>query len=168
MAFWQVFKNEVRLIDEYYNDNEDIKHYTDILWDRIKEHKYDVKLNIFPHDVSVRQMSDLKSRLDTFIEQGIDNAHVDKNPNVADGIDCVRQLVKIMYIDKKCQYLKKCLKNYSKERDAVKQVWRNKPKEDEWSHGADAIRMFASNTASIWTPDELVEEKLSDDGSMTV
>ena len=119
-----------------------------------------IKLNIFPHDVKVREMSTLKSRLERFVEQGIDKFHVDENPNVADGIDAVRQLIKILYIDKKCQYLKKCLKNYSKERDAVKQVWRNKPKEDDWAHGADAIRMFASQTASIWTPEEVREPNI--------
>ena len=55
-------------------------------------------------------------------------------------IDLVRSQMKNMFIDPKCDYLIKCFINYTKEFDEKRQVWKNNPLHDVYSHGADAIR----------------------------
>ena len=165
MSFWQIFKNEARLIDEYYDNGNGIPHYVDILKQKRDELGYKYANHIFPHDVKVKELNTNMSRLETFLSLGITNHEVDEGLSVADGIDAVRQILPILYVDKKCEYLIKCLKNYSKEWDDPKQVWKNKPREDQWCHGADSIRMFAANTIDIWLTNDPVRKE-SDDGSM--
>jgi membrane carboxypeptidase/penicillin-binding protein len=42
-----------------------------------------------------------------------------------------------------CKQLIKCLENYRKEFDQRLEVYKDRPRHDKWSHGADAMRYLA-------------------------
>ncbi len=43
----------------------------------------------------------------------------------------------------KCKHLIKCLENYRKEFDQRLEVYKDRPRHDKYSHGADAMRYLA-------------------------
>ena len=141
LAFFQIYygraKPELRIIDEYYNVGEGLEHYVRVL----EEKDYKLKGTvILPHDVKVRELSTGKSRLHRLRELGVRDYKVLPRIAINDGIEAVRRTIPHMYVDVRCTYLIDCLKNYSKEWDDKFSNWKDKPKHDEWSHGADTVR----------------------------
>lgn len=167
MIFVQWYRGEYRIIDEYWNNGYDMSHYIDVAFSR----GYDIRDLIFPHDVKVRELSSgggggnskAKSRLVMVREymkkeRLVAGTRVLPKTGVADGIEAVRRMIPMMWIDAKCTYLIDCLHNYSKEWDEKLQVWKLTPLHDEYSHGADALRQVAmgtrENTHINGNPDE--------------
>lgn len=144
--FWQIYKHEIRLIDEYRGTGLSIKNYVDYL----NSLEYTISKVIFPHDVKVREMGTGVSRYEKFLEFGVRNGVIMKKMEVIDGIDEVRsKIIPYLWIDTKCYYAHKCFQNYSKTIDARTGFPMNRvPLHDEWSHGADAIRYFAMSRPS--------------------
>lgn len=96
-----------------------------------------------PHDIAVREIGTGKTRLDTARSLGIRFERVDKE-ELEDGIECCRQLIPKCWFDEKgADRLVQCLKSYRKEWDERLKVYKNKPRHDEFSHGADAFRTLA-------------------------
>lgn len=153
VLYVQWYRNEWRLIDEYWNNGYALTHYLE----HVQNSGYNVRALRFPHDISVREQGSAHSnglaksrleivrewckdqgvgwRLDTLAKGTIDN-----------GIEAVRRLIKNMRMDTKCVYIKECFLNYSKMWDDTLMVWKKTPKHDEFSHGADVLRLVASST----------------------
>lgn len=139
LVFFQRWRNEWRIIGEYQNSGEGIEHYVNY----IANTGYKIGKVFGPHDLKVRDLSTGLTRLHRFRELGIRKIKaLDRTP-ISEGIEAVRKLIPFIYIDKKCVYLIKCFKNYSKEWDDKLKVWKDKPLHNEYSHGADGIRNMA-------------------------
>ena len=61
--------------------------------------------------------------------------------DIMDGIEAVRRLLPNCWFDEeRCEEGIKSLENYRKDRNERYDTWRNKPRHDKYSHGADAFR----------------------------
>ena len=142
LTVFQEMPLETRIIDEIYDNGQPISYYTNIL----KKKPYFNNFNylILPHDAAVRELTSGKSRLESF-EEELPGVVVEVLPKVSteDGINAVKELIKRLWIDTRCQYLISCFFNYRKEFDEKRNRWRDKPYHDEYSNGADSIRYVA-------------------------
>jgi hypothetical protein len=87
--------------------------------------------------------------------------HVEKveRANVEDGINGTRRMLARMEFDEaETHDGVKCLKNYRKEWDEDLGVWKDKPRHDWASHGADALRGLALFFQEL-KPDPLPDAK---------
>lgn len=142
LVFAQTHRGECRIIDCYSCNGEGLIHYAKKLWEykNIKGYRYS---NIYaPHDIEVTELTTGKSRRDVFRQFGVEVRTI-KKTLVTDGIEAVRIMLKHTYIDESCEELITSLDKYTKKFDASKGIWENKPKHDEYSHIADAVRYLA-------------------------
>jgi hypothetical protein len=63
--------------------------------------------------------------------------------SLQDGIQASRLALTRAWFDYKCEDGIECLRQYQREYDEDKKVFRDKPRHDWTSHGADAFRMLA-------------------------
>lgn len=142
LTVFQDYNDSTRIIDEVYDNGEDVKYYCDIL----KEKPYYLNIThiILPHDAQVKEMTSGITRHEAF-ELEMPNAYCTILPkiSIADGINAVRDLLNRLWIDKRCTYLRSCFLNYTKEFDEKHNRWKNKPLHNEYSNGADSVRYVA-------------------------
>jgi phage terminase large subunit len=147
--FMQKVGQEVRLIDYYANEGFGLSHYVEILDAKGKsgEHNkpgYRYAGHVLPHDVKVRELGTGKSRLETLESLGVSNVTVCPTLSVEDGIEAVRNLLARSWFDKdKCSEGVLSLKQYRREYDETRQIWKARPHHDWTSHAADAFRYLA-------------------------
>jgi hypothetical protein len=141
--FFQLFKNEVRLVHYYENSGEGLPHYAREL------NRFSVQSDIVygkhyaPHDIKVRELGTGKSRLEIARSMGLKFTTVKKLP-IIDGIDAVRAILPRCWFNKvACARGIEALKGYHKEFDSSRGVFRKTPVHDSNSHGADAFRTMA-------------------------
>lgn len=145
MSIWvlQVHGNELRMIDYYENNGESMQHYFNYLNDLRDRYNFTYTGHYAPHDIQVRELSSGRSRLDIAKSMGV-NFKVVKNKSVADGIEASRNILPRVWFDAdRCKQGIKCLRNYRKEFDEKKNVFKQQPLHDWASHGADSFRMFS-------------------------
>lgn len=153
MIYVQWYRNEWRIVDEYWNNGYALQHYLE----KARDSGYDIRYLRFPHDIQVREQGSAKenglakTRLDIVREWVKDEGlpwklSVIPKGSVDDGIESVRRMIPNMVVDVRCVYIKDCLLNYSKEWDAKLGVWKKTPLHDVYSHGADALRQIAGGT----------------------
>jgi len=141
-AIWfvQAVGKERRLIDYYEASGVGFDHYARVL----KDKRYVYDKHFFPHDIAAHMIGMDRSRLETLRALGIEATIVPQH-DVYDGINAVRKLLQSCYIDAvRCERGLEALKAYRKEWDDKLKVWRDKPLHDWASHGADALRYFAT------------------------
>ena len=63
--------------------------------------------------------------------------------SLQDGIQATRLALTRAWFDHKCEDGIECLRQYQREYDEDKKVFRDKPRHDWTSHGADAFRMLS-------------------------
>jgi hypothetical protein len=93
--------------------------------------------------VKVHEIGTGKSRLEVLEELGV---VPDIAPNLkrADGIEQVRNLLPRCWFDEeKCDQGIKALKQYRKQWDETRKIYKNRPRHDWTSHAADALRYGA-------------------------
>ncbi len=140
MTIWfeQTIGQEIHLIDYYENSGEGLPHYAQVLQDR----KYIYGKHWAPFDIKVREIGTGKSRIDAAASLGIKFETADKL-SIEDGINACRQILSQCWFDKEKTYRGvNALKNYHKEWDEKNKVFKNNPKHDWSSHGADGFRTF--------------------------
>ncbi len=100
-----------------------------------------------PHDAEVRSMNDGKTRTETMQSTGLfEEVIVTNRIPVGDGINAVRQLMPQCYFDKiNCMEGIDCLENYSKQYDPKTGIFKETPKHDRFSNGADSFRYLCIN-----------------------
>jgi phage terminase large subunit len=154
ILFFQLIGREIRIIDCYENNSEGLEHYAKVLQDK----QYIYGKHIAPHDIQVRELGTGMSRLDKARELGI-RFTVAKNMPIIDGIEQVRTILPRTWIDQvKCRPLIKALENYKREYDETREVYKEKPVHDKFSHYADAMRYLALGIPRMNTttsPEEL-------------
>lgn len=144
MSIWfvQRHRREIRIIDHYANSGEGLAHYAKVCAD--KPYVYD--RHVMPHDVAVRDLSETngKSRKEVAEGLGLKPIVVAPRLEVSDGIEAVRNLMGRCWFDAtKCKDGIRSLKNYRKEWDDQRGVWKNRPRHDQYSHDADSFRTGA-------------------------
>ncbi len=144
LIYFQVFREELRIIDEYTNSGEALEHYVG----HMNDSGYMIDRVICPHDIEVTELSTNKTRLSVLYELGVRNITVLERSSVMDGIEQVRQRMKTLWIDPKCTYIISCASNYSKEWDEKRLTFKMKPLHDKFSHGADCLRYVVMSSAS--------------------
>lgn len=142
LIFAQVYQGETRLIDCYSANGEGLLHYANKLFEYKQTKGYNYSSIYAPHDINVTELTTGKSRKDVFREYGV-NVQPIKKSLVNDGIEAVRIMLENAWIDSSCVDLIDSLDKYSKEYDEVRNVWKNKPLHNEYSHIADAVRYLA-------------------------
>lgn len=146
-AIWfiQCVGRERRLVDYYEYNNVGFEHYAQVLHDKRQERGWIYGQHYFPHDVKAHMMDSALSRLDTLRSLGIEATYPAQAHEVIDGINAVRRMLDRTYIDPvRCERGLDCLRNYRSEWDDKMRVFKNLPRHDEHSHGADALRCFAT------------------------
>jgi hypothetical protein len=119
---------------------------------------YDYGRHYLPHDARAKTLASNRS----IIEQLSDKLEVSKmkivpSLSLQDGIQATRLALIRAWFDYKCEDGIECLRQYQREYDEDKKVFRDKPRHDWTSHGADAFRMLAiawKEEAKIVTKDE--------------
>lgn len=144
LLYFQRWKGEWRLIDEYYNNGEGLEFYVE----QIKATGYPIKAIICPHDIMVQELGTAKTRISVLRGLTSTPCLVLPKLGVAAGIEQVRRALPTLWVDEKCEYHIGCFNNYSKELDEKRRVWKNVPLHDKWSHGADTIRYMATSNAA--------------------
>ena len=139
--FWaQFIGRELRIIDYYENSGEGLSHYVKIIKD--KPYNYMRTPVYLPHDGGHGNI-----RGDSVTVQlnrmGLSNI-VLENGSLEGGIEAVRQLIPMCVFDsEKVKDGLFALENYSFEWDDDRKCFKNKPKHDQYSNGADAFRYLA-------------------------
>ena len=146
-AIWfvQCVGKERRLVDYYEASGVGLDEYARVLEEKQREHRWVYGLHHFPHDIEVRELGNKGlSRSDTLAGLGI-KAKVVPLHNVNDGINAVRRLLDAAWIDeKRCERGLNALRNYRREWSDKLKMFSDAPRHDWSSHGADALRSFAS------------------------
>ena len=146
IVFTQRFGMEIRVIDYYENSGEPLRHYKKV----IEAKGYDYRAHHAPHDISVRELTSGRTRLDTARELGIRFVVTPKH-DIEDGIENVRNVLPRCWFDsKKCERLVEALNTYRKEPadekywvDSSTPLYKSEPVHDWSSHPADAVRYMA-------------------------
>ncbi len=111
---------------------------------------YRYRRHILPHDVEVRELGTGKSRRETLEALGLKHIEVVPAGDVADGINAVRLMLSSCWFDEtRCAKGIEALKQYRREWDGKRQTWKNSPRHDHASHGADAFRYLALSRAPV-------------------
>lgn len=138
--FYQVFGQEIRVIDCYATTGEGVDAYARMLTER----KYNYEQHIMPHDIKVREIgTNGKTRYEILQALGVFPMTICRNIPVYDGINAVRMTLPRMYFDKKkCASGLAALRYYHKEYDEVMKRYRDNPEKDWSNHYADSMRYF--------------------------
>ncbi len=160
MWFAQRVGREIRLIDYYENSGHGLEHYAKVIRDK----PYIIEDVLAPHDAKVRELGTGKSRLETALSLGLRMRVVPKL-SLEDGIQATRLLLRNVWINEKnCGRGLQALREYIKapienERGpGGEMLYRDRPKHNWASHGADALRTLAVGMA----PERMGEIKQPD------
>lgn len=141
--FFQQVGREWRMIRYLQASGSDLTYYAT----KLREFGYSYGKHYLPHDgartqlslnnQSIQQMLTSLGVTPTVIVQRTNNVRLDIETK------CKLELPKIWFDANLCAEGIKCLDNYSKQWDDRLARWRDEPRHDEFSHGADAFRTFA-------------------------
>lgn len=141
-AIWfvQIHRGEVRVIDYYATHGEDIEHYAKVL----QEKPYSYDRHWVPHDARAKVFAAAgKTIKEQAATLGITMTVVEKI-SVQQGIQAVRMMLPQCWFDQDAAADGiECLRQYQREWDDDKKVFRKTPLHNWASHGADAFRMLA-------------------------
>ena len=138
--FVQYVGREIHVIDYIEDSDKALPHYAKEL-DR-RPYRYDA--HILPHDAGARELGTGKTREETLQSLGMRNLIVTPQQDVADGINATRLIIPRCWFDEtKCARGLKALRNYRREYDDDKKVYKKTPLHDWSSHAADAFRTGA-------------------------
>jgi hypothetical protein len=143
-AIWwyQVVHGEIRVLDYHEAHGQPIIYYAN----QIKERPYEYGTHWLPHDAKAKTLA---SGGKSIIEQIFDKLPKESfkivpNLSLQDGIQATRMALSRTWFDAmKCSEGIECLRQYQREYDEDKKVFRDKPRHDWTSHGADAFRMLS-------------------------
>ncbi len=133
IVFAKIDGGNIWIIDYYENTGHDIKHYLDI----INEKNYKYAGHYLPHDAKKRQNTTGINLIDYLrTEFAFITRTIPKTNSVRDDIEIVRRNLPSINIHTRCDKLIEILKNYQWNPTTGKIL------HNEYSHGADAVRMM--------------------------
>ena len=152
-AIWfaQLIGREVHVIDYYENSGESLMHYADYCRNiRDKNGKpYQYGKWWAPHDITVHEYTSGKTRLKFAQESGV-NFEVGGRTSKPTQIEAVRRTLPICWFDaENCEKGISRLDGYRKEWNDRLGCWRDKPFDDDNTHGADAFAVLALEMSGV-------------------
>jgi hypothetical protein len=143
--WFQVVYGEIRVLDHHSSNGQSIPYYVGLLSQKEDEFGYKYGFHYLPHDARAKTMaSGGKSIIEQFSAK-IDIKHLKIVPNLSiqDGIQATRLALTRCWFDNRCEEGIECLRQYQREWDDDKKVFRDRPKHDWTSHSADAFRYLS-------------------------
>jgi phage terminase large subunit len=142
--FWQMVRNEVRLIDYYQSFGEDVVHYTDELKKRAQDCGYVYGKHYVPHDATRKVLeAGGRSVVQQAQAQGVSMTVVPATTQ-ANQIAAARATLKRTWInEKKCERGLNGLKSYRYLWDDDRKQFNATPHHDWASHPSDAFEIIA-------------------------
>lgn len=130
ILFFQIVRNEWRLIDYYENHGKGLDHYIKVMQDK----GYIYGSHTAPHDIKVRELSTGTTRWEAARNLGVSFRVAPRLP-VQDGIDAVRRKFNLLWVDKdRCAPWLKHMSNYRKEWNEKMGIFEDNPHKDETNH----------------------------------
>ena len=124
---------------------------------RLDDKGYRYGRHILPHDAEARELGTGVSRIETLHRLGVLETEVVPMQAVADGINAARLMLSRCWFDaERCARGIEALKQYRREWDGKRQVWRERPLHDWSSHAADSFRYGAMSRLPIKSPSALI------------
>lgn len=97
-----------------------------------------------PHDAAIRDPKDGKTYQQMAEQLGLYPIKIVRTEDLLAGIQSTRDMLSVAYFDEeRCALGLKHLQNYKKEWNHSMGCFSNRPRHDDHSHGADALRMWA-------------------------
>jgi hypothetical protein len=156
--FFQVIHGEIRLLDYHYSNGQPVAFYAGIVESREMERGYEYGYHYLPHDARAKTLASNRSVIEQLGDKlPIKTLRIVPNLGLQDGIQASRLALTRAWFDHKCEDGIECLRQYQREYDEDKKVFRDKPRHDWTSHGADAWRYLSivwKDEAKIVTKDE--------------
>jgi hypothetical protein len=146
MWFWQATTERARFVHFYKNTGEYMPHYIDYARKLFEVNGWAEGEVWVPHDAKVREWGGGRTRIEAMEATGIRAGRMRLVADHAlyDGINACRMLLPQCEFDAEgCVEGIRDLKQYRKEWNEELAVWRDQPRHDAASHGADAYRYVA-------------------------
>jgi hypothetical protein len=143
--WYQVVHGEIRVLDYHSSNGQPIAYYTGQIQQRERERNYVYGTHWLPHDARAKTLaSGGKSIIEQLsVKIPLEKMKIVPSLSLQDGIQASRLALMRSWFDKKCDDGIECLRQYQREFDEDKKVFRDKPRHDWTSHGADAFRMLS-------------------------
>jgi phage terminase large subunit len=152
IIWFQVVYGEIRILDHHMSNGQAIPYYLGLLAQKEDEYGYKYGYHYLPHDARAKTLASGGKSIIEQIATKIDIKHLKIVPNLSlqDGIQATRLALTRAWFDNKCDELIECLRQYQREWDDDKKVFRDRPKHDWTSHSADAMRYLSI----VWKDEE--------------
>ena len=171
-TFWDLGRNDLntiwlhqrigqrnRFIGYYENSGEHISHYARWLEDWRREHEAHWGDHYWPHDGKREDLFLENGRLGEAELHGLRPLIVARTANKMNAIDAARAVFPSCdFDDMGCAIGIKRLRHYRKEWDEGREVWRDRPRHDINSHGADGFMTFACGFTGDSIHDDWTDE----------
>ena len=143
--WYQVVHGEIRLLDYHSSNGQPIAFYTGLIQAKEREYGYNYGIHWLPHDARAKTLaSNGKSIIEQLsVKIPLEKMKIVPSLSLQDGIQASRLALMRAWFDTKCDDGIECLRQYQREYDEDKKVFRDKPRHDWTSHGADAFRMLS-------------------------
>lgn len=147
-AIWmhQMVGKENRFVGFYQNSGESLPHYVKWLQEWLPDGCL-WGIHHLPHDATVTELTQVqnKTREQVLNDLGLKQTKiVSRIADLNTGIELTRGSIASAWFDEEaCSEGIKCLDNYRKDWNEQLAVWRNRPRESVFNHGADAFRQYA-------------------------
>ena len=143
--WYQVVHGEIRVLDYHSSNGQPIAYYTGLIQSKEREYGYNYGIHWLPHDARAKTLaSNGKSIIEQLsVKIPLEKMKIVPSLSLQDGIQASRLALMRAWFDTKCDDGIECLRQYQREYDEDKKVFRDKPRHDWTSHGADAFRMLS-------------------------
>ena len=156
-TFWDLGRNDLnaiwfhqfvdgrnRFVGYYENSGEHISHYIMMMNDWQDQYGCRWGDHYWPHDGKREDLFLESGRLGEVEKMGLSPQIVSRVGNKLEAIEAARTMFPSCDFDESCELGVKRLKHYRKEWDDKRGVWKDRPKHDANSNGADAFMTFAT------------------------
>jgi len=142
--FFQVVHGEIRCLDYHSSNGQPVAFYAGIIQNREKERGYVYGTHWLPHDARAKTLSSNRSVIEQLGDKiPLKTIKIAPNLKLQDGIQASRLALTRTWFDHKCADGIECLRQYQRLYDEDSKSFRDKPRHDWTSHGADAFRYLA-------------------------
>jgi hypothetical protein len=142
---YQVCHGEVRFLDYHSSNGKSIPFYTAYIAQKEQEYGAKYSTHWLPHDARAKTLASGGKSIIEQLSSKIDIISMKIVPSLSlqDGIQATRMMLLRSWFDPKCEEGIECIRQYQREYDEDKKIFRDKPRHDWASHGSDALRMAA-------------------------
>lgn len=147
ILFGQQQQDRYLIFAEYSNTGQGLDFYVAIINALCEKMGVEVRYVFAPHDISVKELGTGRTRLEVLNSLGV-NPQVLPKLSIVDGINAVKEFLKVAYIDYECKNLILAIQNYRKQYDEKLGMYLDRPVHDKFSHATDCLRYFSTGITS--------------------